>query len=67
MVRYAPDHNVHTEWVYNEADIDAATVVWARELSTDRNRALLDFFAERRIWLLTPDVPGAPLRPYPRS
>jgi hypothetical protein len=66
VVRYAPEHNVHTEWVYNEADIDAATVVWARELSAERHRALVNTFADRQIWLLTPDVPGASLRPYPR-
>lgn len=67
MVRYAADHNVHTEWVYNEADIASASVVWARELSTASNRALFKSFAGRRVWLLTPDELGSSLRPYPHT
>jgi hypothetical protein len=52
IVRYAQDHNVHEEWVYNRADIDASPVVWARDMGEERNARLLDYFHDRRVWLL---------------
>src|SRR5262249_8314490 len=47
MVRYDPWHSLHKEWVYNEADIDSAKVVWAREMDMAHNRTLLEYFADR--------------------
>jgi hypothetical protein len=32
IVRYGPRHSEHDEWVYNEAEIDGARVLWARDM-----------------------------------
>ena len=63
IVRYAPGHNPEDECVYNEADIDRAKVVWAREMPSG-NQALLDYFLDRRILLLEPDTAPDRLVPY---
>jgi hypothetical protein len=55
VVRYlrpAPRGLGHEDWVFNEADIDSARVVWAREMNPDEDRRLLAYFADRRAWLL---------------
>lgn len=65
IVRYDSSHNVHDEWVYNAADIDASPVVWAREMSD--NGPLLSYFRDRRIWLLEPDGIQVRLTPYPQQ
>ena len=55
IVRYAPDHTPHQDWVYNEADIDASPVVWAREMDAGQNAQLIRYFHDRHVWLLEPD------------
>jgi hypothetical protein len=52
IVRYGADHKLHREWVYNRADIDAADVVWARDMDEARNASLLDYFSDRDAWIL---------------
>ena len=64
IVRYRPKHNAECEWVYNEADIDSAKVVWAREMSPARDQRLIDAFKDRRAWLLEADEKPARLSPY---
>lgn len=51
IVRYEPSHSVHQEWVYNEADIDAAEIVWARDMGV-KNEELIWYYRSRRIWYL---------------
>jgi hypothetical protein len=64
VVRYTEDHNIHDDWVYNGADIDAAKVLWARELSPEQNSTLFAYFKDRQIWLATPDTDNTFLEHY---
>jgi hypothetical protein len=64
LVRYTDDHNIHDDWVYNGAEIDGAKVLWARELDAQQNTKLLDYFKDRKIWLVTPDTDNTYLEPY---
>jgi hypothetical protein len=65
LVRYSPRHDPSDEWVYNGADIDAAKVVWAREMDAEQNRTLLAYFKDRRAWLVEADAERRTLTPYP--
>jgi MFS family permease len=59
LVRYQPtygvNHDVDHEWVYNAANIDAAKIVWARDMGDGRNQELLRYFHDRHVWLLNGD------------
>ncbi|MCH2170101.1 hypothetical protein MK489_04920 [Myxococcota bacterium] len=65
LVRYAHDHNPHFEWVYNAANIDSAPVIWARDSGTARNGELLQYFEERNVWLIQPDIDPYRIERYP--
>jgi hypothetical protein len=64
LVRYGPDHIVDHEYVYNPADIDSAKTVWAQDMGPERNKELLDYYKNRDVWLLQPEVPPAKPVPY---
>jgi hypothetical protein len=65
IVRYAPKHDpASMEWVYNAADIDAAKVVWAREMSPEQDRELVEYYRNRKVWLVEPDQTPPRVTPY---
>jgi hypothetical protein len=64
IVRYTPEHNVHYEWVFNRANIDAAKVVWARDYGTEGNQDLLQYFHDRKVWIVQPDQWPVKVTPY---
>lgn len=65
IVGYGSQHNVDREWVYNDADIDAAKVVWARDMGKNDNQELLDYFRNRNVWRVEGDNPAPQLIRYP--
>ena len=64
IVNYGSRHSFYYEWVYNGADIDAAKVLWARDMGNDGNQELLNYFKNRRIWRVDADASSPKLEPY---
>jgi len=67
LVRYGASHRADTEWVYNAADIDHARIVWARDMGAKENQEFLQYFKNRRVWMLDPDASPLRLEPLPAS
>ena len=69
IVRYGRAHLTNEEWVYNDADIDGAKVVWAREMDSTQNKKLLEYFNGRQVWLveLDRDDHGPRMTRYPTA
>ncbi len=67
FVRYWPQHIFQDEWVYNEADIDASRIVWARDLGAAANEKLLLRYPDRAVWLLEPDAQPPKLSLYQKE
>lgn len=65
IVRYNQNHLLNHEWVYNRAELDNAKVIWAREMGSQADRELLDYFKDRRVWLLEADQHPPHLVQYP--
>jgi hypothetical protein len=63
IVRYEPRHPPDQEWVYNDADIDKAKIVWARDRGPENER-LLEYFHDRHTLIVEPDVNPTVARPY---
>ena len=56
-------YDLHAEWVYNAAQIDAAPIVWARSMGQAKDERLSAHFRGRSLWRLPLDAP--PLRLVP--
>jgi len=63
FVRYTEVHSPNRGWIYNPADIDAAPVIWARDMGQIENERLLRYYAGRSFWLFKPDE-SMNLSPY---
>ena len=66
IVRYSPQHDPNAEWVYDSADIDHSKIVWAREIPDVSLQPLLNYFQNRKVWLIQPDHDPSQLLPCDR-
>jgi hypothetical protein len=64
IVRYSSYHYPFEEWVYNAADIDNSKVIWAREMDVAHDQELLNYYADRKVWLVQPDSLPPTISPY---
>ncbi len=66
IVRHSANYVEHSdECVYNNADIDASEIVWARDMGEANNRELINYYrGSRKIWLYQPDADQGRLTPY---
>jgi hypothetical protein len=55
FVSYSAQHSAHLEWVYNEAVIESAKVVWAHDVGEASRKGLRDYFQGRSLWRLHAD------------
>ena len=53
FVRYPANFdNVHSEWVFNDADIENTPVLWVRWGTTELNQRVSSAYPNRKVWLL---------------
>jgi hypothetical protein len=60
LVRYTDSPQLIFEWVYNDADLDAQRVVFARSLDPQSDSELISRFPGRNVWLLLVDGTNVP-------
>jgi len=56
FVKTKTDPNNLFQWIYNDADIDASRIVWARDLGAEQDQKLAEYFADRDVWMVDPNV-----------
>jgi len=53
------------QWVYNDPDIDHSKVVWANDMTPADNLQLIEYYRDRKVWLVEMDTQPATVSPYP--
>jgi len=63
FVRYNEVSSAPIAWIYNRADIDAAPVIWVKDMGQMENERVLRYYAGRSFWLFKSDESKG-LTPY---
>jgi hypothetical protein len=64
LVSYLSGHDVHDEWVYNAADIDASDIVWMRAVPSSEWNAIRRYYPGRTAWTVQVDRDSAIFSKY---
>jgi hypothetical protein len=64
LVRYGPNHDAGSGWVVNGANIDDSKLVWANDMGPQQNQELIEYFKDRKVWLVEPDAVPAKVSDY---
>jgi hypothetical protein len=64
FVRYEKMFSLENEWVYNDAALDAARVIFAHDFGDEKNRELIARYPARSVWLCTVSRRISELHPY---
>ncbi len=67
IVRAKTDPYNFLQWIYNDAQIDDAKTVWARDMGAQENLGLVEYFRDRDVWLVDPNVEPATLTAVPAT
>lgn len=59
FVRAKTDEYNLLQWIYNDADIDASRIVWARDLGPQKDAELARYYEGRIVWMVDPNVEPA--------
>jgi len=65
LVREPYNRDSLDQWVYNGPDIDHSKVVWANDMSPADNLQLIQYYRDRKVWLVEMDTLPATVSPYP--
>ncbi|HEX6881034.1 MAG TPA: hypothetical protein VF135_11765 [Terriglobales bacterium] len=52
------------DWVYNDANIDASKIIWARDMGWDKNKELTQYYRGRHVWYVDQSDGLFQLHPY---
>jgi hypothetical protein len=67
IVHYAWHEVPNVEWVYNQADLDHACVIWARDMGYIANQELVNYYRGRRVWYLDRGDRMGEILPYDQA
>jgi hypothetical protein len=64
FVQYDRLQYATTEWVYNDADIDRARIVWVQDMGPAMNEEVLRYYPNRKAWIVNVDDTPYGALPY---
>ena len=65
IVSYDKTYSTLFEIVYNEADIENSKLIWAYDLGAEKNKALLNYYSDRKILMIKVSGSQMEINPLP--